>query len=305
MTLGTIYALAEPNTGDIRYCGKTVEPMSHRMSGHRADVRRQSHRHLYRWLGKLYEVGQEPTVMVCEEIDLTNMDRAEQLRVLNEAETRWIIQLKALGFRLTNATDGGDGCHGRMVSAETRARTAASNLGQKRSAEACANIRAAALKRPKSCYVRGEAHPHYGKTQLWKDPEARVQRIREAWNDRKKLEHGLRGSGEANGNHKITAEIALAIYSDTRAYREIAADHNTNIKMISDIKNGISWRRVTKHDPAERRTKYKINDQVAKDIYLADGSQRSIASRFGVSKACVADVKSGRSWRHVTHNLNV
>jgi len=299
--IGTIYALAEPDTQNVRYCGKTTRKIPHRMNGHRRDARQQPHRHLYYWLRKVYDSGKEPVVMICEELDLGKLPRSEQLRLLNETETRWIHQFKVLGFDLTNATNGGDGCHGRAVSEETRKKAADSNRGKKRSAEACDRIRAAAIQRPLSCYVRGETHPHFGKKQEWEDPEARAAKIRAAWDDpEKRLAHGAEHNGEANGNSRITVETALSIYQDQRSYSQIADDHKTNIKMVSDIKNGITWRHVTAHDPMNRRTKYKINAEIAQQIYLAAGSQRSIAKRFGVSNDTVAEIKSGRRWSEAT-----
>jgi hypothetical protein len=233
--LGIIYALAEPCSHDIRYCGKTVASLVARMYAHRSDVRRQSHRHLYRWLAKLHEAGLEPETMICEEIVLDGLSRSDQLKLLNEAEKRWIQQFKVLGFRLTNGTNGGDGCHGRVVSAETKAKQSRSNFGQKRSPETCLKMSESAKKRPLSDRLRGETHPHFGKTQNWKDPEARAEKLR----------------GEKNPHASLTSLQALQIYAedDALTFKEIAARHKTTAKVVCDIKTGKTWRKITDHNP--------------------------------------------------------
>jgi len=246
--IGTIYALAEPDTQNVRYCGKTIKQMPIRMDGHRRDAYTKFHRHSCNWLREVYEAGEEPVIMVCEEIDLADLPRTEQLRLLNEAETRWIYQLKALGFDLTNATNGGDGCHGRVVSDETRKKAANSNRGQKRSAETCKRIQEACINRDRSNHVRGEAHPFFGKIP-WADPQARAAKLR----------------GANNPNASLSNVQVLAIYyDDLGTYKEIATRHNTTPKIVGDIKTGKSWSSVTHHDPktyqkirAVRRSVYK------------------------------------------------
>ena len=178
---GIIYALAEPSTHDIRYCGKTVMLMRDRMYQHRDAAYRYGRRHLCNWLRKVYDAGAQPQIIICEQVHLEGYTRREQLRHLNALERRWIEQLKALGFRLTNATKGGDGCHGRVVSAETKQKMSRALLGQKRSQKACESARRAALARPASSYRRGLEHQQFGKPQIWRDGEARARKIRQYW----------------------------------------------------------------------------------------------------------------------------
>ncbi len=277
--------------------------MAVRMNAHRTDAKRGVKRHLYNWLRK---VNIEPTVNVIEVINLTNCSLQEQRQIMSDAEQKWIAYFRALGCRLTNMTDGGDGAHGRVWSEESRQKMSMTHTGLKRSPEACANIKQAALDRPQSFYLRGEAHSHYGKPQTWDNPEARIANIKAAWQDEtKRIEHGKTKQGEKNGNNKITAEMALAVYQDVRSYKEIAATNGLgNIKMVSDIKNGVTWRHVTGHDPNNCRTKYKINAEIAKEIYLAEGSHRHIAYRYGISHTQVSCIKSGKRWRQVTQLLN-
>lgn len=257
---GTIYALAEPDSFDIRYCGKTVMLLRDRMYSHEDAAYRYKRRHLCNWLRTVYEAGKQPAVIVCEELQLTGYTRREQLRHLNERERCWIEQLKALGFRLTNATSGGDGCHGRTVSAETREKTAKSNRGKQRSARAVENIKRAALKRPKSAYLRGEAHQHFGKPQTWRDGEARARKIREYWrrpdvravhSERMKgtmsAEERLKQSVRHKGNKhaaRLTPDRALEIKRCTGSHAAIAAQFGVSPRLVCDIKRGKLWKEL-------------------------------------------------------------
>jgi len=44
----------------------------------------------------------------------------------------------------------------------------------------------------------------------------------------------------------------------------------------------------------------KLTPTVVSQIFAASGSQYEIARRFGVSRSCVADIKNGRTWTHLT-----
>lgn len=49
------------------------------------------------------------------------------------------------------------------------------------------------------------------------------------------------------------------------------------------------------------RTKGKLTLELAEQIRQADGIQREIAKRFGVSQATVSSIKRGRTWRDYTN----
>lgn len=259
--IGTIYALADPETGRIRYCGKTTRTKAQRMSCHKADAYRFKRRHVCNWLRTVFDGGREPRFIVCEQIDLSGRSRPEQLIAINAAERRWIEQLKLLGFELTNATNGGDGCHGRVVSAETRRKAAASNKGKTRSAEARDNIRAAALSRPPQSYLRGDQHHAFGKAQVWADGEARSAKIRNHWQKREVREaHSTRMRGTMSAEER-----------DKQSKR-----HRGN------------------------RHAARMSEESAREIKAAVGSHTSIAARFGISRSLVGLIKSGRRWSSLT-----
>ena len=66
----TIYALTEPGTLTIRYIGKAIHSLPHRLGRHLREAR--SGRHDYykdRWLRKLLSEGLEPGALVLEVCD--------------------------------------------------------------------------------------------------------------------------------------------------------------------------------------------------------------------------------------------
>ena len=152
-----VYLLYERATGRVGYVGKTVRALRVRLLQHRARAKLDQ---CYRdcWIrGAKYAV----------EIDeIEECHSQEQLRA---AEVFWIGYFRAMGARLTNLTDGGEGLAGYTFSPETREKMAAAKrgrpswkkgiktgpqprelvetrtrklIGGKRTPEQCANIRA-------------------------------------------------------------------------------------------------------------------------------------------------------------------
>ena len=117
----SIYALSDPRNGDVRYVGWTVNP-KRRLRDHLSESRRKD-TYRARWIRALSSLGLVPVMTVLEPgVGETTWA---------EAETRWIAHYRDNGARLTNATDGGEGCVGLVVSAETRAKQSAAKKGRK------------------------------------------------------------------------------------------------------------------------------------------------------------------------------
>lgn len=92
-----IYTLSDPRTSKIRYVGKTHNLQS-RFYGHFKD-RRLTHKGC--WIRGLKAEGLRPEMEV---IDMLSPDDREAWEA---AERKWIETFKAMGFKLTNLTDGG------------------------------------------------------------------------------------------------------------------------------------------------------------------------------------------------------
>jgi hypothetical protein len=68
MRRSTIYALHDPETGELRYIGKTHNTLAMRISEHRCNALRWRN-HFYNWVRALRERGLRPTASVLEVIE--------------------------------------------------------------------------------------------------------------------------------------------------------------------------------------------------------------------------------------------
>jgi GIY-YIG catalytic domain len=96
--LSTIYALCEPETGEVRYIGKTRNLRKRQLQHLRpSSLERRSRRSS--WLKNLLARGLQPMVCILQEVPVEQEDELE----------RWWIAVYRPNGRLTNETDGGDG----------------------------------------------------------------------------------------------------------------------------------------------------------------------------------------------------
>jgi len=116
-----IYGLVDPRDGCLRYIGKSssglARPMEHRRPS------KQGLGYKGRWIRDLYSMGLTFSVVVLQELP----DKG----ILNQAEIHWIAYFRALGCKLTNLTDGGDGAPPGPKSAEYRAKFSAGMMGHR------------------------------------------------------------------------------------------------------------------------------------------------------------------------------
>lgn len=123
-----IYALSDPRApAEVRYVGKTVKKPEYRLTEHLAYSRKPVVTHLTCWLRSLSEIGLKPEILVLE--------RGEAGADWISAEQRWIASFRAQGYKLCNATDGGEGGLGSKRSPESIAKVVAAITGRKASPE--------------------------------------------------------------------------------------------------------------------------------------------------------------------------
>lgn len=95
-----IYALIDPETNEIRYIGKAVNPKN-RLLGHLREAKKNiKHNHKVHWIRKLLSKNLKPIVLTLEEVSED---------IWREKEREYITFYKKQGFRLTNGTNGGEG----------------------------------------------------------------------------------------------------------------------------------------------------------------------------------------------------
>lgn len=152
-----IYALNDPtrpHLGKTRYIGKAVDPYARYEYHVTKGLKEKNYK--CNWIKSLLAVGQNPVLEILDEVPETEWQFWEK---------EWIRLYRALGFRLTNATEGGDGvvpteelreklriAHSN-ISLETRAKMRASQLGKKHSEAQLEKMR---------LRMSGERHPFFG-----------------------------------------------------------------------------------------------------------------------------------------------
>ncbi len=177
-----IYALHVLGEGP-RYIGQTSHP-SQRLKQHRAEKRKT---HKCRWINK---VGPSNVFMTILEKTPPKFADLVERRIIQEG--------KRTGWRLTNATDGGeglrnpsvetrrkirDGNRGKVVSAETRRKMSESRKGGKRSMETRRKMSDAHKgKKPSLAACQNMSEAQKGR----KHSAETRQKMVEAWKERKK-----------------------------------------------------------------------------------------------------------------------
>jgi hypothetical protein len=131
-----IYGLCDPESGAVRYIGKSVRPFE-RYTNH---LNERSHCHRTHWIQSLLARGLKPALTILEEV-------AGEWP-WQEAERFWIARAKREGWPLVNSTSGGDGVPD--LPPETRERMRKVWLGRKHSAESRAKIGAQSRLRRKT-----------------------------------------------------------------------------------------------------------------------------------------------------------
>jgi len=153
--MGEVYAICDPVTDEIRYVGMTMGNGFKRLARHMFRASHGGKTHLHNWLRTLTAL---PNMKILE--------TANERDVLANREIEWIARLRALGVRLTNIVDGGEGFRGNH-SLESRAKMSMSHRGRKHSGGAVPSDHNA-MKRPEvrakiSAARKGHGNPMYGR----------------------------------------------------------------------------------------------------------------------------------------------
>jgi group I intron endonuclease len=187
-----IYSLIDPQTNEVRYIGKSINP-KRRYYEHIKYVN-NNNSHKSNWIKKILSQGLKPRLEIIEECDLGNWETREKY---------WISQY----FNLTNGTDGGE--DGRM-SHEVRERLRVINSGEKN-----------------PCY--GKVWTDEERKKL--SDSRRKVKLTEEWKDNigKTLGHRCEIDGVVYRSKK-QASILLGV-SDSTIDRRIKSDNYPNYKI--------------------------------------------------------------------------
>lgn len=127
-----IYTLADPISLKVRYVGKTVYPLEIRLRKHLVTYEKN---HRANWIRSLTKNNLKPIIELIEEVEESDWKFWEMY---------WIEQLNQWGFKLINATKGGESG---IISKQCREACIKANTGMKHNRESV-NKRVDFLKKP-------------------------------------------------------------------------------------------------------------------------------------------------------------
>lgn len=114
MPTHSIYALCEPDTGAVRYVGRTAYPVNSRLSRHIQEALHSSrNRPVHSWIATLAKQGQRPAIMILEEC---NPDASREL------EAHWIALCIDRGDNILNVLARSGSLQDRSSRPETSSR---------------------------------------------------------------------------------------------------------------------------------------------------------------------------------------
>jgi hypothetical protein len=257
----TIYALADPRTGEVRYVGKAVDP-ARRLRQHMTAFQLRNYRSQKNsWLLSLLDAGVTPTLHVLELVEHQDA---------NAAEIRWIAKALEMGARLTNGTAGGEG--GAVTDPEAKARILAAHLGSKASAETKKKMSVAAKRRCAD--------------------EAERERLRSISNGKPPTHHG-----EKNPRSKLSDEQVRSLRERAAAggyAPDLAAEYGITQASVSQIVTGQTRAAAGGpiRAPGSRTVLSDSQVERIRRLYGEGRTQAHLARRFGVSQSTISDLVS-------------
>lgn len=125
-------------------------------------------------------------------------------------------------------------------------------------------------------------------------------------NNNHAIETGLRRIGEDSPNSTITNEQAIKICELLQEGKTIKAISNaTGIKrsIIHNIKNGISWKHISKKYNLKTTHQQRIDEKTARQIceYLELGfKNKEIQEILFVTKKTILNIRDGNTWKYIS-----
>lgn len=188
-----IYGLKDPDTHMIRYVGKSTSGLR-RPKQHSRPASYNKTWHVARWIKRLIVKNKRPEIVILAETDLQHINTDEQW---------WIAYGRLSGWKLTNATDGGEGTVGYVMSERTKRK-----IGEKTKAR---------LSTPEGKKAHDEAH----RTAEYRDVARKLA------TEARKRNPGLMVSGDSNiaKDPKIRKKISRAAKKRWKARKAAGYSH--------------------------------------------------------------------------------
>ena len=108
-------------------------------------------------------------------------------------------------------------------------------------------------------------------------------------------------------NDKFLSEDTVKdIFISTLSNKEISEKYNIDRAIVSNIKNGKSYRNITKNmnnGKVKTNKKSKLTDKDVVDIYLSNKTCKELAEIYNMSESGIYFIKSGRNYTKITKEL--
>jgi hypothetical protein len=208
-----IYGLCDPQTGELKYIGKTCASLARRLSAHLNDVKRgRVYIPRHRWIASLHP--DTPEIFEIERVPSSQWQEAEQF---------WIAYFRSIGCILFNATAGGDGLSSYRHRPDTR-------IKQSRAAKERYRSQAERAKTGEAVrrgYEVPEARANLRAAIAMRDPEVLV-RSAQRLTEFQRSPEGRRRASEIHKGRTPTIETRRKI-SAAKKGKPLSAEHIRNI----------------------------------------------------------------------------
>lgn len=244
-----IYALADPRTKEIKYIGKTNRTLEARLSQHLSQsIQEKNYR--ANWIKSLIKQNLKPETILLEECSEENWAEREKF---------WISYGREQNWRLTNSTEGGEGCSnpsdktrkklsesmkgkqhslGYKFSEESRRKMSESRRGKNRSPE---TIRKMSEASKGNKHALGHKHSKEIRRKISESMKGKQNRLgyKHSEESRRKMSESRRGKNSSLSELDIREIRRLLNYGIKGS--EIGAQFGITSSAVSDIKLRKTW----------------------------------------------------------------
>lgn len=112
------------------------------------------------------------------------------------------------------------------------------------------------------------------------------------------------------GNYRndkfLSEDIIKDIFISTLTNKEISDKYNIDRAIVSNIKNGKSYRNITKNmnkGKVKVNKKSKLTEEDVKNIYTSSKTCKELAEIYDMSESGIYFIKSGRSYARITKEI--
>jgi hypothetical protein len=112
------------------------------------------------------------------------------------------------------------------------------------------------------------------------------------------------------GNYKndrlLSEDIIKSIFISNLTNKEISEKYNIDKVIVSNIKNGKSYRNITKNmnkGKVKVKKKSKLTEEDVKHIYLSNKTCKELAREYNMSESGIYFIKSDRNYTKITKEL--